>query len=333
MKPKIFKTNYAYVASTLPARLLNNKASEWNISTILVASPALGRSYEYLRKKNPSLKILVLPKKTLLNIFYLAVFLFLIKICKRKIYFFHEWSCINFDLLIGIIKPSGCFYPQVSLSSLERINFQLVKSCKIKLCLCLFGLKDKFVPYLMDRDDQVSQVVAWSRTNYPSTVTCYDLIDSKNIYMTGIEYRKKSSSGRLLFLVGAEVFDNDIVRQVFIDIVNICIDLGFVCCVKDHPRPKSRLLLVHPQLFEVDPDMPIELSDDVYDFVIGVASTGLLYFKDRAISILYLIKNSDGSLLERRKRHLIELEFGDLVNFPSSFEELIALLNTKLPSH
>jgi hypothetical protein len=323
--------NIAYVASTLPISVLNRMAEEWNIGCILVASAALGKSYSYLSIEKPYIKIIVIPRYRFLNFMFLICYLCTIKFSNRKIYFFHECCCFYFDLLLGFIKPKGEFYPQVTLDSFSRINFSEASPSKTRLLIHLFRLDKAFVPYLMDTDDNTGKIVVWSRISYPFTVIQYSVAVSSSINSIEIHYSEPKFQGKILFVVGAEVFDNDVIRDLYYSIIDICTDLGFRCFLKDHPNPHSRLSLEDPRLLEIDPYMPVELATENYDFVIGVASTALLKFQSNSISILHLISGVDPVLLTRRKKHLTSMQCGESINFPQAFEDLVGLLRSKLP--
>lgn len=327
----LFEKNSAYVASTLPISILNKMAEEWNVGRVLVASTALAKSYSYLQAANPSIKIVSLPQNRLLNVLYLLGYLCAIRLSKRKIYFYHECCCIYFDLLIGLIKPNGVFYPQVTLDSFTRIDFSRANPSKIKLFLYLLRLDKVFVPYIMDQDDNRGKAVLWSRINYPLTVSQYSVTVSSTIKSIGVQCLEGSFQRKMLFLVGSEVFDNNAICRLYSQIVDLCVELGFQCYVKDHPNPQSRLSLTHPRLIEIDPYMPIELSTDKYDFVVGIASTALLQFRSTSISILHLISGVDSVLLAQREKHLTAMQYGELINFPISIEELVDLLKSKFP--
>lgn len=328
---RLLENNSAYVASTLPVFVLNKMAEEWNVGRVLVASPALAKSYNYLRAENPSIKIVCLPQSRMLNVIYLFVHLCATRLSKRKIYFFHECCCIYFDLIIGLVKPCGVFYPQVTLDSFTKIDFSRSSLSKIKVLLLLFRLDKVFVPYLMDRDDNRGKAVIWSRINYPSTVSQYSVTVSSHIKSNGVPLLGDCFQKKILFLVGSEVFDNNTICRLYIKIVDLCVELGFQCYVKDHPNPQSRLCLTHPRLIEIDPYMPIELSDDKYDFVVGAASTALLQFKRASISILQLISDVDSELLAQRKKHITAMKYGELINFPATLEEFVCVLKSRFP--
>ena len=73
--------------------------------------------------------------------------------------------------------------------------------------------------------------------------------------------------------------------------------------------------------------MPAELIQFEYKFVIGFASTSLLAFGAKAISIANLL-DCDADLIAMRIRHLMSLPGSTDIVFPKDMSKLHELLNS-----
>lgn len=314
--------NIAYVASTLPVGILRRRARDWQIGTVLVASPSLGKSYEYLTKECHHIHIIVLPQTQVRQLLALAYHIFVTRVLGRHIFFFHECCCLNFDIIIGFIKPKGSHFPQVTLNSFTRVTAPKWKSRKEWLVFSLLRRTKCFVPYLRDLDDDQGTGVIWARAEYPTSIKRYTVEDSHVLKATASPTLSEARTNNILFLLGSEVAQNSVMQNLYKQVIDYLSHHNLTLYAKDHPNPQSRLNLADARLIHVDPYKPVELLTEQFDFVIGAASTGLLLFGNRAISILRFEEMQNETTLRQRINHLLSMPGGDKVNLPRSIKEL-----------
>ena len=323
-------SNIAYVASTLPIHILNIMVDKWGVSLILVTSDALQRSCSYLKSTHSEIRIIVVPKNRLLGIIWLSYHLALVKLSKRRVYFFHECCCIYFDIIVGFIKPKGFLYPQVTLTSFPECPISEIRFDKHKIILNLLRLSGNFTPHLMYLDNDHGRSVVWERTSYPSSIVKFTVDESCGLKIDNNQYDSIATSKKILFLVGADFVSTETLYGLYVDIIDRLSELDYRLYVKDHPNPESRLNIVDDRLVDIDPYMPVELLDEQFDFVIGSASTGLLLYKEKGISVLRIVDTTNQMALENRLLHLTEMPDGNFINFPVTIEQLIGIIKETL---
>ncbi len=328
--PKIkHNNNIAFVASTLPVAFIKQNAKEWSIGTILVASSALANSYEKLKIENHKFQIITISGNVLNKIILLAYYIAISKLLNRNIYFFHECCCLSFDILVGIFKPKGYHFPQVTLNSFVETNFSQVKLNKSKLILFILGLKKSFTPYLIDVDNNKGSSIIWARTNYPKSINQY-AIGTKKILKTNINLPLKNNvSNNILIILGTDVVESEVIREQYVEIIDELYKRNYNIYAKDHPNPQSRLELVDNRLIYIDPYLPVELVEDNFDYIIGVGSTGLLLYQNRAISIIRFWSKRNSILVARRVNHLLNMQNGHLIKFPLNLTQMMDLIQKK----
>jgi hypothetical protein len=74
--------------------------------------------------------------------------------------------------------------------------------------------------------------------------------------------------------------------------------------------------------------MPLELLEDDFTLALGVASTGLVHFGNRAISIIKLLPAGEEGASSRRIAHLVSILGGAVVRFPEDLAELGVILKS-----
>ncbi len=320
------KDNVAYVASTLPVSVLDQRLNEWKIARILVASRQLEISYRYLKEKHPQIEILVVPRHPFLQLLTLFFHLLSSRINSCKVYFFHECCCFLFDISIGLIRPKGVFHPIVTLNSFQRIELRETPQGLKKIIISLLGLSKQFTPYLRDGENGGAAEILWARTGYPHCIT-------KSVSLPRLQTDRKicalSSRKKLdvLILLGSDIVSSRVLRAFYQRLLNSFCETDACFYGKDHPNPGSRLNFMDKRVKMIDPYCPIEFVEDNFDFVIGVASTALAHFPGRAITVLSLLGNENPQAVVRRLEHLRDILSQGELFVPLTFEELIDYLN------
>ncbi len=302
---------------------------EWEITEVVVSNDTLISSYKYLNIKYPKLKIKSLPKRNIFLILSLLLWLLNLKIKRKKIFFFHECCCLFFDVLIGWFKLSGEYYPQVTLNSFRLTDISKIDSRnKTKKILKLLFLEDDFAPYIIDLDNNCGKSIVWARLKYPKTIVSYDIEVSSRIKkackLKNLD--KIDEIQKVLLILGRDVVADSEIVIIFNKLIIELHKLKLQIYVKDHPNPQFRLNLNGSNLHHIDPFLPVEMIQKHFKFVFGVASTGLVHFSDRSISILDFFTSVDPEILKRRKEHLLALPNGNEIKFPININEIISII-------
>jgi hypothetical protein len=323
------KCNIAYVASTVPVEILNKKINNWKIFKIYVEGNSLLKSYNFLLKKFPKIKIIQLPENKIFNYFYLIFIIFRIKILKKKIYFFHECCCTAFDIIIGYLNPYCNFYPQGICKESKNIKLSILKKNKIYWFLLFTGLIKNFVPCKIyyNFENKLKYYIVWIRKIYPSNVKIFLPKVSK---IKKISKKKRNKDYNALILLGSEFFPNKKLIKCFNIILSILMKLKVKCYIKDHPNPSTRTGFYHTKAIVINPFLPVELLRDKFDFIFGFATNSMVHFSSKSISVAYLIKNISPLLRATRINYLKQLPNGNLVQFPRTFGQLKFLIKNKL---
>lgn len=322
----------AYVASTLPVAVLDKKIAEWGVREVVLQSKTHLASYVYLQQRHPEVILKVLPASFVLGVIHLMGVLLWIKLSRRRLVFFHECCCPVFDVLIKIIKPEGDYYPQVTLVSFLRVESADVTATKLQKVIRALGLEGLFHYYRGDLDNNEGYFFVQAAKAYPASITTHEVTESRAILLaTRIEGGAHGGEKKILLLCGRDVVDDLELKRIYSQVIEQAISLGFTCYLKDHPAQHARLNLLHENACMIDPAMPLELVEDDFTLAIGVASTGLLHFSTRAISIIKLLPLGEEGASIRRIAHLVSMPGGAAVQFPENLEELRGILTKSLP--
>ena len=317
----------AYVASTLPVAVLDKKIAEWGVAKIVLQGKTHLASYVYLQQRHPTVKLKVLPLSLVLGVIYLAGALLWIKLSRNRLVFFHECCNPIFDVLVKVIKPAGDYYPQVTLTSFLRVESADVRVTRLKKVIRVMGLEGWFQYYRGDLDNNEGHFYVQAVKAYPASITTHEVSESRSI-LAATRTRKTLDTGekKVLLLCGRDVADDHELKSLYLQVIEIAISLGISCYLKDHPAINGRLNLMHDSACIIDPALPLELIDDDFMLVIGVASTGLLHFSIRAVSIIKLLMHGEDDASIRRIAHMTSMPGGEAVQFPEDLQALQRIL-------
>ena len=97
-------------------------------------------------------------------------------------------------------------------------------------------------------------------------------------------------------------------------------------CGKSQKQVKK--LIAGPAVYICDEciDLCNEIIEEEFTFVVGVASTGLIHFRKRSISIIKLLQGLSENVIKRRMAHITNLEGSENINYPRNYKELNYLL-------
>lgn len=322
----------AYVASTLPVAFLDKKIAEWGVTKLVLQGETLLDSYLYLQRRHPAVILKVLPASFVLGFIHLMGVLLWTRLSRGRLVFFHECCCPVFDVLVKVIKPPGDYFPQVTLTSFLRVESADVAATKLQKFIRSLGLEGWFHYYRGDLDNNEGYFFIQVAKAYPASITTHEVTESRAILAAArIGGAPHGGERKILLLCGRDVADDLDLKRTYSQVIEQATSLGFRCYLKDHPAQHARLNLLHENACMIDPAMPLELVDDDFTLAIGVASTGLLHFSTRAISIIKLLPVGDDGASIRRIAHLVNMPGGAAVQFPENLEELRGIFTKTLP--
>ena len=315
--------NIAFVASTMPVHWLNNNLDVSKIDEIIIASGELYKSYKFLNNEYKNLRLSVLPTNLILKFFFIFSKIIFTKFSLKNIYFFHECCWVSLDLIIKLLKPKGFFYPQVTMNSFEILTDKKARPFKF------FNLFNSFTEHIMILDVSNKKEIIYSCNSYPKSIKVY------NVESRVSSAKRPSFSNQVLVLLGSHNCPNEELKKVFEKVVKLFFLNGFTCHIKDHTRADARLnfgdQLNQYSVKIINPSYPSELIKDDYAFVVGISSIALLFYEDRAISIINTIKSIPKEDCENSIQHLLSIPGGNLVNFIQEIQEIekYILINKK----
>jgi hypothetical protein len=312
----------AYVASTLPVAVLDKKIAEWGVTEVVLQGNAHLASYVYLQQRHPALILKVLPASFVLGVIHLMGVLLWTRLSRRRLVFFHECCCPVFDVLVKVIKPAGDYYPQVTLTSFLQVESADVAATKLQKVIRALGLEDWFHYYRGDLDNNEGYFFVQAAKAYPASIKTHEVTESRDILAVRVGGPPLSREKKILLLCGRDVADDLELKRIYSQVIEQATSLGFICYMKDHPAQHARLNLLHENTCVIDPAMPLELLEDDFALAIGVASTGLVHFGNRAISIIKLLPVGEKGASIRRIAHLVSMPGGEAVQFPEDLHEL-----------
>ena len=303
--------NYYFVASTLPIKFINENNNNKK-TLIIIKNKNIYEAYKYLIKFKNNIKLKLLNKFFLFRVLDLIYLILIYKIKSRKFYFFHECCWSELDLIINIFNPKCYFVPIVTMNGftkIKKINFTRF-NLKIKIQLFVYFLfKNLFNVYY--RKVNNSFVLYFSLKKYPKNV--------KKI-LNSFKF-DKNISNKILLLVNKEFCDNKEVINIYKKIIHL-LKKKFNIFYKDHPNTTARLNYSFKNINKIKPNIPFELLDLKFKYLIGCGSTPLSYFGDKSYSIIKLIKSYNGYQYKKRIAHIKSIYRGKEVNFLNKIEDI-----------
>ena len=285
------KKTICIVASTLPAAFLASQVEVLNVEKIIVMNRDLQHSYKIFEKKYPMVRVVIAPQNLVFRNLYFIFEFVSSRLLGNSVVFFHECCLTMLDLLIILVKPSGRYFPQVTMCGFEEISCEQFPKQKIVWLIRLLGLVNRFRFYKCPRIGSGPAEYAISVRVYPVNIKSMEVSYSRNlIKLSDEELNHGSAKLKILFVTGKSFIDDEIQIRYYLSLIEIACSKGYVCHIKDHPNPLYRLNLTSDKSKVCDPLMPSELLDRDYKYVVGLSSTALLAYGDRSVSLLKLIK-------------------------------------------
>ncbi len=323
------------MVSLLPAGFVTAYGTALNISRIIVLNPVHEQAFAHVARRLPGVTVQRLMGGAIGAALSLLALLLAAKLRRRRVVFFHECCWPLFDILVGVVKPRGRFFPQVTMSSFEQVSLaDLPKPSGWKAWVqrqVLRAVGNQFVVYRTARDSaDHGYNYSFSYRQYPDTIE----IAPVGARPAGTERaeadRGEPTSSRaltVLLITGTEPVPDDDLRATYLALIDVAIAEGYAVHIKDHPLAK--LGVPSAACIHVDPTLPIELITERFAFAIGVASTGLMGAGDRKLSILDMLNSMPDEARRMRREHLLALPGGDRVEFVAD----LASVRTALRQH
>lgn len=319
------KNSICIVASTLPVGFMVSQAGSLKIKKIIVMSQALEGSYQGLKKRYPSIEIVRAPSGFMVQPFYFFLQLLAAKLGKDSVIIFHECCMPLLDLILKFIKPAGYYFPQVSMSGFEEINFAQFPKSKLTSFLKIFGFVSYFKFYRAPPVGDNEPEYALSIKGYPDSIVVKDVQFSRekiSRYYSGDQCKAK----KILFVTGKTCVPNIEQVNIFQVLVECARAKGYACHIKDHPNPIYRLDLSIAGTLTIDPLVPVELLERDYYLIVGVSSSALLTFRGRSISLLNLLEGMSSADRILMTNHFDIADPEHKINYINSVEEFTDLL-------
>lgn len=318
---QISSRSVAFAASTLPIELLNKYMGEWRVESIVLSSRLHLPSYKYLLQDKPGTAIKVLEDSLVVSVIQLFLFLVKIKITNKKVIFFHECGWPWFDLFVTLLKLQGVRIPQINNAGRMLVSYDLVEhSSLFAKALKLFRLHTLFHIYAQANDGGQTDKYFFSMKKYPSSITVYDEKYSRQLIIQK-QRLTVSKQRQIILLINRDFVADEMLIASYNRIIDFALYHKFQCYIKDHPSISGRLNLKHTDVTYIDPALPVELLDDNFILAFGFATAGLLFFSERAISIIDTLKEVREEDRQLKMQHLKSVPGGQKIRFIKNLDD------------
>ena len=305
-----------FVASTLPLKYLIQNNDNKNI-TILIKNHEIYKTYEFLKKEKKNIELKLLSESFILRFFNIFFLIIYYKLKNIKFTFFHECCWPEFDIIIKIFNPKSFYIPIVKIchqkfnNKFEQIGYKNI----LKLKLLNFFFYNFFTTYYSRGDNFTFY---FSLKKYPQNV-----IVKKFKVITNTHKIKKK---KILFILSQEPCDNSEIVEIYKKISDKFKIRGYKSYYKDHPNRNGRLNVNFSEMKKINPNKPLELIENNFDYLVGCGSTPLSYKGSRSISIIRLIKSYKKITAKLRIKHLKSNHDGKKINFPVKIRDIIKII-------
>lgn len=313
------------VASTLPVSFIAAQMDALKIKKIYVLSKAHELSYQSFSKKNPQVEIVRVPSGLPLQSLYFLFVLVRARASGTQVVFFHECCLPIFDLLLTVIKPRGYYLPQVTMAGFQEIEPAAFPRTRLYRLLGLLGVIDRFRFYRSPAIGDSESEYVMSIRSYPSAITSKDVGYSREVISRCYSCNSQKTN-KILFIAGKSFVSDASQSTLFRSLIDAAHGQGYVCHVKDHPNPVYRLDLQIDGAVVLDPSLPVELMDEDYHLAVGVSSSALLGFNERAVSVVHMFDDMSPVDKSLCVNHFEEAFPGNKINYVRSLAEFAKLL-------
>ena len=276
------------VASTLPAKFISLKAQELKIRHVFVLSEEHRQSFATCLNSKKIIKIKCIAKNTMVRFSIYLLLLLYIRLTNKRLIFFHECCVPMLDIAIKLIKPKGFYFPHVSLATYKEITEAEYPKRALDRVLSRVGIFGWFRVYKSPNISNAGCEYAMMLKEYPMSIRIYPLAYARHICaMERVDtLRGGCLTKSILFTVGKTFVLDERLMDVVSKFISISKDNGYICFIKDHPNPIYRIGSIISDVEIVNPSIPSEFLGLGFSFVVGLATSALIDFKNKAICIL-----------------------------------------------
>ena len=314
-----YNVGVAFVGSTLPSQLLEKQLNLGKIQKIYTSHEKFVHSYEYLvGKTGTNVPVeAIISKSRIGGIVKYIQILHAEKSLKNFVYIYHECCWPMLDLAIFLVRPLGVLTPQVKIDYMFKpttYKYLFAKLGIIKGLRCLFQ-STLFKYYHTSNDSLDGELIVSVVRLYPKSIAFSDL-RLQVVSPTSI----RSKLPKLLILAGSDCVKSEELINLYNDIIDTAINLGFKIHIKNHPNPEVRLNFHRDEAEVISPTIPCELLNDDFWVVIGTASAAMARFGPRSISVINLLETMD--LDDKRQRKAFLRSINPLAKFPKNLNSI-----------
>jgi len=319
--PEAGRGAIAFVASLLPAQFIARRARSLGISQIVVLSAEHKRSYEYLKSEVGDTRVTQLGGWRMWRDVAVMARVASARLRGQTIIFFHECCWPAFDVAVSWFKPAGEFYPHVDMTrQFDEVDVSEIPRPFRKAILGL--LKNQFIVFRGPLDSGESgHNYFFSMRQYPATIKKFPIETA----WEGQEPADVAPASKQIILIGGkDGVEDEYLRSIFLRLIEMARAEGYKVFFKDHPTHR---LGVNTDCDSIDPEKPIWLLKERFDFAIGVASVALLNTGRRKLAIVRALEQMPAEVRHRRENHLRGIPNSDRIEFVSSLEEVRTILH------
>lgn len=323
---RIEKGSYCIVASTLPVGFMVAQFEALHIRKIFVMSKELEDSYlSFKRHKDMSIDVIRVPEGLLAQVSFFLHMLIGARLAGISVVFFHECCLPVLDVLLNIVRPSGYYLPQVSMSSWQEIEFSQFPYGRMAKLLRWLGIAGHFRYYHSAPVGDAEGEYVLSAKKYPESIVTMSIAFSRDA-VSKSRFACAQTIRKILFITGKSSVADESQRKLYLELVRMAQARGYECHVKDHPNPVYRLDMKADGVVIINPELPAELLEPDYYLVVGVSSSALLNFDGYSVSLLRLIEGMSEKDREARMKHFSAASPDNKIQYVQSTDQFASLL-------
>lgn len=287
------KKGVAFVASTLPAKIVKKQIDEELIETIYTSTEGLKESYKMILTTGRKVDIKSLSET---NFFKRTILLYKVLKCEKEnknwIYIYHECCWPWLDILIKFLRPNGYHIPQAKIEYMYQpvgSSLKFYKHLHFIRASILVISKVIFNYHQFRSDSGVGLMFLPVIKKYP-----------KSIYLVNeseIKPRKTYtlSQKRMLIVGGTDLVDTSELIILYKKIIDKAIQMDYEVFYKDHPNYLMSLNVNFENTQVISSKIPLEIIDVQFSIVLGTASAAMVGYGYSAVSICKLINSMSES--------------------------------------
>jgi hypothetical protein len=297
------KKGVAFVASTLPAKIIINQINNGLITKIYTSTEGLKKTYDIILSDNKEVEV-----ESVNEINFIKRAMLLSEILKKEksnknfIYIYHECCWPWLDILIKFMKPDGYYMPQVKIDYMYRPSksiYEFYKYTHFVRASCILISKIFFNYYYFRNDSGVGLMFLPVIKNYPKSIIVINESAIKPNKTDAIDQK------RMLIIGGTDLADTTELIDIYKKIIDIAVPMGYEVWFKDHPNHLTSLNVNFENTKIIPSQIPLEIINLQFSVVVGTASAAMIGYGSSAVSICKLINSMSEEDAELRINYLL----------------------------